>query len=309
MNRKHFGLAALALVLAAGALVWGLSSRHKAREIQARTSLKDIFQWTGQADKEAAARYLNHSVDYKNFHASVHIIQKGDTFWNLAQKYGVNIDTVVGFNAGLTGFFAPQGSPLLMSNCRGMLHQVAVDETLDTLAARYGVSPTALAQWNTLPGGRVSPGEVLFIPKARPDELTKPMKHLYWMRGLFSAPLEGRYSSLEGYRTDPFNGEKRFHNGVDIAAPFNSRIHAAAPGKVILAGWNDGFGKCVILSNPYGYHTLYGHMNMILVKAGQRVYRGQVIGRVGMTGMTTGPHLHFTIYYHWKVQNPLQYLW
>lgn len=112
-----------------------------------------------------------------------------------------------------------------------------------------------------------------------------------------------------GTRVDPFTGEKRFHNGVDIRAPFNALVAAAADGTVALAGWNDGFGKCVVIDHAQGYRTLYGHLNAILVHVGETVKQHQLIGRVGMTGRTTGPHLHFTIWKNKKVQDPMKYLW
>jgi murein DD-endopeptidase MepM/ murein hydrolase activator NlpD len=76
-----------------------------------------------------------------------------------------------------------------------------------------------------------------------------------------------------------------------------------------LAGWNSGFGKCVIIEHANGLRTLYGHLNTVMVHVGQKVKRNQYIGRVGSTGRTTGPHLHFTIWKDGKLQDPLKYLW
>ena len=96
-----------------------------------------------------------------------------------------------------------------------------------------------------------------------------------------------RYLSLYGYT--------RNHNGVDIGSSYGSAIWAAAAGTVILAGWNGGYGNCVIVNHGNGYTTVYGHMSRIAVSYGQSVSMGSVLGYVGSTGNSTGPHLHFEI--------------
>ncbi len=96
-----------------------------------------------------------------------------------------------------------------------------------------------------------------------------------------------RYLSLYGYT--------RNHNGVDIGASYGSAIWAAAGGTVIHAGWNGGYGNCVIVNHGNGYTTVYGHMSRVAVSYGQSVSQGQILGYVGSTGNSTGPHLHFEI--------------
>lgn len=96
-----------------------------------------------------------------------------------------------------------------------------------------------------------------------------------------------RYLSLYGYT--------RSHNGVDIGASYGSNIWAASGGTVILAGWNGGYGNCVMINHGNGYTTLYGHMSKITVSQGETVSQGQIVGYVGSTGNSTGPHLHFEV--------------
>ena len=122
-------------------------------------------------------------------------------------------------------------------------------------------------------------------------------------------PTWGRITSRYGYRRDPFNGKYEFHEGVDIKAPYGTRVRATADGKVIFAGWKPGYGKTVIIKHAYGYRTLYGHMSRIRVKAGQWVKSGDVIGYVGSTGRSTGPHVHYEVWHNSRLQNPLKYMY
>jgi murein DD-endopeptidase MepM/ murein hydrolase activator NlpD len=103
------------------------------------------------------------------------------------------------------------------------------------------------------------------------------------------APITSRF----GWRTHPLTGSRRFHSGLDIGAPAGAPAVATGAGKVISAGWNGGYGKAVIIQHSDTQQTLYGHLSEISVQAGQTIAQGTVIGFVGSTGNSTGPHLHF----------------
>ncbi|MDR7556217.1 MAG: peptidoglycan DD-metalloendopeptidase family protein [Armatimonadota bacterium] len=113
--------------------------------------------------------------------------------------------------------------------------------------------------------------------------------------GAFVWPLRGMVTSRFGFRRHPIFRARLFHQGVDIAAPHGTPVRAAGDGAVLFAGWYGGYGKLVVLDHGDGLSTLYGHLSAILVAPGAQVVRGQVIGRVGSTGYSTGPHLHFEI--------------
>jgi murein DD-endopeptidase MepM/ murein hydrolase activator NlpD len=110
-----------------------------------------------------------------------------------------------------------------------------------------------------------------------------------------------------GWRIDPIYRTRRFHAGMDFAAATGTDIYATGNGTVIAAGWQQGYGNCVQISHGFGYLTLYGHMHRIKVRKGQKVTRGEVIGEVGNTGKSTGPHLHYEVHLHGKVMNPHHY--
>jgi murein DD-endopeptidase MepM/ murein hydrolase activator NlpD len=100
-------------------------------------------------------------------------------------------------------------------------------------------------------------------------------------------------TSSFGWRTHPISGSRRFHSGVDIGAPMGSPVVAAGSGMIISAGWNGGYGKAIVIQHNGVQQTLYGHLSEVFVQPGQRIEQGTVIGRVGSTGNSTGPHLHF----------------
>jgi murein DD-endopeptidase MepM/ murein hydrolase activator NlpD len=121
-------------------------------------------------------------------------------------------------------------------------------------------------------------------------------------------PIVGAITSSFGEREDPFNGEGAFHAGVDISGTFGEPVRATADGTVQVASMATGYGREVILDHANGIETLYGHLSGFAVTAGEEVRRGQVIGYVGMSGRSTGPHLHYEVRIHNTPVNPYRYL-
>lgn len=121
-------------------------------------------------------------------------------------------------------------------------------------------------------------------------------------------PVEGRVTSSFGERQDPFNGEGAFHAGVDISSSFGQGVRAAADGVVESASVTNGYGREVILNHGHGIKTIYGHLSGFTVLAGQQVKRGQVVGYVGTSGRSTGPHLHYEVRILNTPVNPHKYL-
>ncbi|MDP4278706.1 MAG: peptidoglycan DD-metalloendopeptidase family protein [Bacteroidota bacterium] len=116
-----------------------------------------------------------------------------------------------------------------------------------------------------------------------------------------------RTASGYGPRFDPIYHVPTFHYGMDFTSPTGTHVYATGEGTVILAGWKRGFGNAIIINHGYNYQTLYGHLSSIKVRVGQRVRRGDIIGGVGSTGKSTGPHLHYEVHYQGKPVNPTNY--
>ena len=132
------------------------------------------------------------------------------------------------------------------------------------------------------------------------------------MRWISSAPaispVRGILTSSFGYRADPLTHGRGNHQGIDIAAAYGQPVHASGDGLVLQAGEQGGLGRAVFLAHGYGMTTRYGHMSAITVRPGQRVKRGDVIGKVGNTGRSTGPHLHYEVRVDGEPLNPIGYI-
>lgn len=121
-------------------------------------------------------------------------------------------------------------------------------------------------------------------------------------------PIEGPVTSSFGEREDPFNGEGTFHSGVDISAAYGAAVRATADGEVTGESMGAGYGRQVVLNHGHDVMTVYGHLSSIAVVSGQHVTRGEVIGYVGQSGRSTGPHLHYEVRVHNVPVNPHKYL-
>ena len=135
------------------------------------------------------------------------------------------------------------------------------------------------------------------------DEYLRTIKYLPLGR-----PVKGTVSSKFGNRTDPLNDRKGFHEGVDILANYGDKIKATAAGVVVCAYQNGGYGNYVEIDHGNGYRTIFGHLKSFSVKKGDSVKRGQIIGLVGNTGRSTGPHLHYEIRLNKKPINPQKFM-
>lgn len=151
-----------------------------------------------------------------------------------------------------------------------------------------------------------------FAKKMAELEAKKKALKTYYKGGRLAVPLRASYTlaSKFGYRTHPIYKTKRLHTGIDMAAPKGTPIYAAESGRVITARSMSGYGNCVIIAHGGGLQTLYGHIMSggILVKEGQEVERGDLIGKVGSTGDSTGNHLHFEVRNNFEPVDPAPYL-
>ncbi|MDR0891378.1 MAG: M23 family metallopeptidase [Mediterranea sp.] len=110
-----------------------------------------------------------------------------------------------------------------------------------------------------------------------------------------------------GVRIDPIYGTQKFHAGMDFSASPGTDVYATGNGTVVKAGWETGYGNCVEINHGFGYLTRYAHLQRATVRVGQKVVRGEVIGKVGSTGKSTGPHLHYEVHVRGQVVNPVNY--
>ena len=110
-----------------------------------------------------------------------------------------------------------------------------------------------------------------------------------------------------GRRVDPIYGTVKFHSGMDFSAHPGTDVYATGDGKVVKMGWESGYGNTIIIDHGFGYRTVYAHLRDFRTKLGKKVVRGEVIGGVGSTGKSTGPHLHYEVHVKGQVVNPVNY--
>jgi len=181
----------------------------------------------------------------------------------------------------------------------------SIEETLvdmQELLEKKGIKKKLSIGGEFIPPDRLNLSYVEFM-KQDIDAIYKTMKGLPVGR-----PLEGKLNSKFGYRKDPFKSKTGFHPGIDIDADYGETIVSTAEGTVSKAGWHHSYGRTVILDHKDGYETLYGHMSKVSVKEGQKVTAGEVIGKAGSTGRSSGTHLHYEIVKNGKRVDPTHYL-
>jgi murein DD-endopeptidase MepM/ murein hydrolase activator NlpD len=150
----------------------------------------------------------------------------------------------------------------------------------------------------------------VYIQSKSYDELAKLvterenlLEHIPAIQPVLNRDLT-RTASGYGWRIHPIYNIKKFHHGMDFTAPVGTDVFATGKGVVKKAGWEQGYGQTVIINHGFGYETLYAHLNKALVRPGQQVNRGEIIGLVGNSGRSTGPHLHYEVHLKGVPQNP-----
>ena len=245
-----------------------------------------------------------------------YIVQPGDTISSIAAKFDVSIDTIRWQNSLSSIDSIKPGDKVEVPPVTGMVHKVVRGETIFSIAKKYDVTAQQIINWpfNTysndetfelaagqtliVPDG-VKPAEVLWDPK-RYVAQTTPSAGAVSATGQFIWPAGGNITQRYVW----------YHKAIDIANKSGPAVLAADSGRVVTAGWPDsaGYGNRVMIDHGNGFQTLYAHLASISVSVGQTVNRGDVIGRMGSTGRSTGTHLHFEIRTGGQLVDPLAYL-
>lgn len=246
---------------------------------------------------------------------SIYVVRKGDSLAAIADMFGVSVNTILSANDMKKGDKIKEGDVLFILPISGIQHTVTKGQTLQSIAKFYKIDINDIALYNGITQDtKLAIGDELMIPGA--DNMMdeggdKPASNLstapsrdknYYdshplqnLLGYFINPLP------TGHKTQGLHGPG--NRGIDIGAPKGTPIYAPAPGRVLIAktGWSGGYGNMVIIEHPNGTKTLYGHMSKLGTHTGDSVERGEIIGYVGSTGHSTGPHLHFEVF---NARNP-----
>lgn len=229
---------------------------------------------------------------------SVYVVREGDSLLSIAKMFNVSVSTLLWANNMTKSDKLAIGQTLAVLPISGVQHVVKKGDTIESIAKKYKGDPDEIRSYNDLSGNdALVSGSIVIIPDGEIQSApAKVVRATSKLSGAGGPSYDGYYKApLAHYRkTQGLHG----HNGVDLAEYLGAPIMAAADGEVILArqgGYNGGYGNYVVIKHPNGTQTVYGHMLSVAVQTGQQVSQGQVIGYLGNTGRSTGPHLHFEV--------------
>lgn len=242
----------------------------------------------------------------------IHEVSFGDTLWSIAVKYSVNIDTIIAANHYIDSFTLERGKKIAVPLKDGVLFPFRNYLQVLRMAHHFDYS-------EKIDGSRYRPDfyriytkddmRLVFFEGKKPFLVSESIANLYEMKSEFQAPVQGRFSSMFGDRVDPFYHGTAFHNGIDIYNRTGTPIYPVRAGMVFSTGWRDGYGFTVMIVHGRGYSSLYAHCSKIKVEAGDWVEKDDVIALMGSTGRSTGPHLHFSMFRHGRLLDPISFVW
>ncbi|MCD6463624.1 MAG: M23 family metallopeptidase [Thermotogae bacterium] len=215
-------------------------------------------------------------------------VRKGDTILSISRRFDISPSVLMDWNPQLFKEpFLRVGQRLKIPDANVIKHVVKLGENLWYIAHIYGVTLDDIFEATGLVGPIIWPGDEVYIPWEKIGSLLNHEASFCW-------PVYGVVSSKYGYRIHPITKKRSFHTGIDIAADEGTPVFSAINGVVTFAGPKDGYGYMVEISSGRRT-TRYAHLSAICVYKGQLVRQGQMIGRVGNSGLSTGPHLHFEV--------------
>lgn len=226
-------------------------------------------------------------------------IKTGDSIHSIADKLGIDEVTIIKINNILIPGMIRLGSNLRIPNQDGIIVKTN-SNSLEKVAKKYNFVKEELLRINSV--DEQEKFTSLFVPGIHFNSVSKSLL----LGEYFRRPAWGRFSSGFGMRRDPFTGRWSFHQGIDIKNRYGTRITAAAPGKVIFTGTVPIYGRIVKIQHTSGYVSYYGHLSRIYVRKNMWIPAGQIIGLMGSTGRSTGPHVHFEIRRYGRVVNPMK---
>lgn len=234
-------------------------------------------------------------------------LKDGENLSSVAARFGLTLTAMVGANPDISSLDRlPTGMELLIPPGSGLVVRLSNEGGIMDLLEEHDISPADFARANGLRSPfDLTPDMLLFLPGVEPSEAMARLQQVREEENRYIWPLHGRLTSYFGPRNLGM-GTSSFHRGIDIAAPTGTPVGAARSGTVTFAGWSSqGYGNLVRLRHTDGSETWYAHFSSIAVSVGQYVSQGAIIGRVGSTGLSTGPHLHFELHERGQAIDPL----
>lgn len=217
-------------------------------------------------------------------------VQEGESLFTIAADLMLNADSLSSLNGIENALFLEPGTLLVIPNQPGIFQRIPPENGLDKTISSTPRTPVYALQVKIhMKDGLI---DYLFFPA---DRFSRE-ERLFFISRPFVSPLDVfRMGSGFGFREDPFTGRWVMHQGIDLNVPKGTPVFAIKEGIILRSGLLDNYGLYIIINHEGGYSSLYGHLEQIFVKDGERVHKGQEIGLSGNTGRSTGPHLHLEI--------------
>ncbi|WP_448376465.1 peptidoglycan DD-metalloendopeptidase family protein [Fervidobacterium sp.] len=228
-------------------------------------------------------------------------VQSGDTLYSISKGFGIPIPVLLDWNSDITSANIKVGQSLKIPFNPGIMFKPTKTISLSTLAKMFFITAAEIQSVNPSIGTTIAAGKEVFVPLGRENTSFTELADFIW-------PVYGEISSEYGWRIHPIYNKRLFHTGLDIRAQTGTPVFAARSGVVKFAGVKSGYGNIIIIEHSGGYETYYAHLSKINVFVGLRIEKGDFIGRVGSTGTSTGPHLHFEVRKYDETNDPVAYL-
>ena len=261
-------------------------------------------------------------------------VASGDTLQKIAEKYNISVDTIKINNKNSRTGKLKVGEELNFPSFDGFFYKIRKNDTVGKIAKAYGIKTTDITNYNEVNPKRIKVGQNIFLhgvslqkilqmeeaerkikekPKVSPQKPKENNKVIQKEssisgKGGFAFPV--KYTGVAspfGNRFHPVLKRYILHTGVDLKAKYIP-LRAAQDGVVSFVGYMNGYGKIIIIKHNSGYETRYAHLSVMSTKVGERVKKGELIGKTGASGRVTGPHLHFEIRRNGTPLNPMKYL-
>lgn len=239
---------------------------------------------------------VDESKTFNDEQISVYVVHPGDTLPAIAKMFNVTVNTIRWGN-DLKGNTITTGQTLIILPISGVKHVVKSGETIQGIAKLHKGDLDEVLQYNNLTKtSKLSIGDIIIVPDGELVTVSAGTKKTTSSKTNYSTPTYSGYymrPMVGGIKTQGIHG----HNGVDLASSFGANILSSANGEVIIArtGYNGGYGTYIVIKHSNGTQTLYAHLSSLSVSSGDTVRQGQIIGKMGSTGKSTGVHLHFEI--------------
>jgi murein DD-endopeptidase MepM/ murein hydrolase activator NlpD len=254
-------------------------------------------------DPEVVTKKRDKVIDY--------VVQIGDTISTIAQKFSISTNSILWENSLSYYSTIKPGQTLKILPTSGINYKIKSGDTIQKIVKKYGGSTKEIIEFNKLTDASdIVIGQEIIIPSGK-KPVSYPVRPSNPTNTSFSQATTVSNAKLQwptnSSRITQYYGWR--HTGLDIGNKTGQPIYASESGKITKAGWNrGGYGYYIMINHGGGLETLYAHLSRIDVKIGQNVSRGQVIGGIGSTGRSTGPHIHFEVRVNNRRSNPLSYI-